>query len=441
MGINYSTNSTDDHLKFNKDISFKSNHFVNHQYESTILVYYHPKEKEKDLSLELKLRKLILTFIYFNDFHLCQQWLNNQSIYKNIILIINDHLDDHILLQFIQIPSILSINIKREEQHFQRKSTVNHSRIHFHDSLSHSLFKQIEEDYSLFHFILIDESIQIFQNNSSTNPFFVYLIVNLLLSNQYLHQQPNSNKFFSKVHQSYPNDQFLFNQMEELMNNIPKRSLLNIINKSLKDENIQFLFDIRFILLNIFKQIQLNHLNSIKVYQKQILSFDKLNQIKLNVNNYLIINSFFLTETQIPSFASNKFDYSNNEKVIFHIDANYTDQTTLFTFTNSNQDQVVFICGSTFQIKSIQEDSDRTSIIHLTLISSQQFYSFEQNDYISKYFPLIDQLNESNLFYSNLLNEYPLTDPTLHLIQDHVHPIQPSTSFLFSIFFIYRMVR
>jgi hypothetical protein len=167
--------------------------------------------------------------------------------------------------------------------------------------------------------------------------------------------------------------------------------LYRILNKALRDHDIDLLFAMRFFIVDLYKKLSREHeqqfssSNSIlRVYRGQAISNDELHFIRESIGGFISFNNFLSTSNSRQT--ANKFAKSNTRKIEgtqrilfeFRID---THLEIITPFANlkklscySREDEVLISLGSIFRIEEIKYDEgEQLWIAKLTLCS--------QNDY------------------------------------------------------------
>ena len=444
MGIRASTNDTEKSNLSDKNIRYL---------DRVLLVYYNSQiNSDKDeLAFEDNLRRLTTSFIRFDHLNLLKQWLQVQSDHENILLIIKDNLEKKIAFEILQLKSNISIYIIPIGFHHHQTVTVSHIQIHLVTSEPEEFINELSEKISSIENLLNGQSIEIYQNRPSNSSIrdidqiksiSNVKLMEILLSSTYLVNEPSPRELIKYLRESYPNDRYtlqsisLFEQSyspsDAIQWLIGQTPLSKIVTKALHDHEIAILFDLRFYFRDLYNQMKSKHLSEITVYHKQIFSKNQFESIRKNNQNYLIFNNFLLAHRDLPKYSPTKFEDTEYETVLFQIDGRYVDETTLFTYTNANENEVLFLCGSFFQIKSITSNSNSIWKIHLLLTSHRQIALLNESKDPLLLIPLLDQTDSTEklrMFCDKLLREYPANHPSTLFIQDQLDRIyqhQPS---------------
>ena len=453
MGIQFSGNDQEK-LIIETSSNTESTNDREMKYLDTILLVYYDSNIaliDDEQSFKENLRRLTTSFITFDNFRLCKQWLKDQSDDGKILLIIRDNIEKKILGDIFTIESILSIYILPSRTEYPQKFHLNHPKVHSITSPLNVFVEQLSKDILFWEKISNGQSILIYPNQTDDDDdkrktISSLLLMEVLLSTHYLPLNPSPKPFISYLRQSFSNDRYTLNSINEFEQSyspgksmqflINEEPISRILNKALKDQDISILFDLRFFLRHLFDQIKSKHLSNITVYQKQLFSEDRLKSIEKNTNNYLIFNHFLIAHREVPRFTTMEMNNNQYEMILFQIDADFIDETTLFAFTDSNKSEVLFMCPSVFQIKSIKQDSNSIWMIHLILTEHKRIPLFNEKKVFLKETkdPLLliesfDHLKKSKIFCEKLLQEYPPDHPftsQIHDQLDEIYQVQPS---------------
>jgi tetratricopeptide (TPR) repeat protein len=204
-----------------------------------------------------------------------------------------------------------------------------------------------------------------------------------------------------------------------------------LLNKALRIQNIDLIFLFRFFLHDIEQQLKENQcLSPIKVYRYQLMSERELQLLKNSIGQFISINNFLITNTNRNSTLSvSKISLTKNtyQPVLFEITANPNlDKIKPFAnitsqnYSPSDQNQVLFMLGSIFQLDNIHQDDNNLWIIEITLSSKtnkhlKSIFDNDDDDDISLLsfgyiLQKMNKLDETEKYYRRLLDELPDDD-------------------------------
>jgi hypothetical protein len=308
------------------------------------------------------------------------------------------------------------------------------------------LILQILKDQRYFENIEDSKTIQIFKNCPLTNVLdreyssmiWYQLFIEIVLSPSYLPSPPSPKQFIDFLRRSISKDEESLNLIKEfeltyhkqnpikwLINNTP---IARFLNKALREENIEMLFYLRFFLNDLNNNLMINQSKSIHVYRKQLMSREKVENIRSNVNNYLMLNNF-LTTIEQSDFTSIDNCENGYETVLIEIDAEYRDGCVPFTKVENDETNVIFMCGSIFQIISFELNENSTWTLKLCLCSKKEFdllnektLNLVEKNQMLMIVELLNEMNESktkwDILSKELIREFPSNDPVVVYIVD-----------------------
>jgi len=206
--------------------------------------------------------------------------------------------------------------------------------------------------------------------------------------------------------------------------------LYQLLNQSLRLQDINFLYLFRFFIYDIQKQLELNQcLIPIQVYRIQLISNEELEILKNSIGQFISTNSFLSTSIDIKQ-AFTFFDYSNLtnnlQYLLIIIDANpnikgikpFANITKYSYFTD--EQEVLFMLGSIFQINHIYySNKDHIWIIHMILCSDDDqnlkiIFNYMKNEYghgetgllsFGRVLRQMGKFNEAEKYYLKFLNQ------------------------------------
>lgn len=278
---------------------------------------------------------------------------------------------------------------KKEYLQFQIKSVC----INYDEFLKQIEFDQTKCQY-INHKILFD--IYNFDKLNNSNDEFVYsqIFISILLQTDPI---PNDiNEFISLCRNQYKGNKFQLNILREFEINYTSENAIwwftrdtfitQLLNKALRIRNTDLIFFLRFFLHDIQNQLrQQFFLASVsQVYRHQLISNEELQLIKDSVGQFISINNFLLTKVNRDSampFSNITTIPDGFQSVLFTIitDLNFDlkkpfAKITSLSYSNTNQDEVLFMLGSIFQIKDIYQDENDLWVIEIMLCNESNIH-------------------------------------------------------------------
>jgi hypothetical protein len=171
----------------------------------------------------------------------------------------------------------------------------------------------------------------------------------------------------------------------------------------------------------------------------------EIENIRVNVNQYLIFNGFLLTSTHEPELSA--IDNTDNrfQTVFIEIDADDLNENTPFAYLNTMADTantlaILFMCGAIFKIISFTKNRNSTWNLHLSLVGhndlnilTEKKQKLRQNKDLLMIVDLLDKCNQPNkaiVYCQHLLRELPSNHILVPQIKDKINmnsKAQPGT--------------
>jgi len=208
-----------------------------------------------------------------------------------------------------------------------------------------------------------------------------------------------------------------------------------LLNKSLRIQNIDLLFGLRFLIRDIEDELKKYRCTTpIRLYRGQLISNDELNILKQSQGKLISMNSFlsttlnrdiglFYLDTSITNYSNNKL-----KRILFEINANPC-QNGIKSFANitslsyfPEEEEVLMMLGSVFRLNHIYLGQYQVWIINMTLCSDNDHdlksvfdhmknqYGSEQTRLLLFGHVLVDMahFNDAEKYYYRLLKEIPI---------------------------------
>ena len=215
-----------------------------------------------------------------------------------------------------------------------------------------------------------------------------------------------------------------------------RHSFLNrILHKALNVRNIQMIFLLRGFISDLYLRLKQHQPKCrLQVFRSQILSNQKLDNLKENLRQLISISSFWAANTDRSKALADTDQFkasSDLQRVLFEIAADPT-LTTTKPFALIDASEVLFMAASVFRLTEITRQDDQVWIIKMTLCTDVEYNSMfdsikiqPENENESSNLRLfakilwkIDQLDLANRHYNRLINELPSDDPLLMIVYD-----------------------
>lgn len=353
-------------------------------------------KKSKNQSICNYLRSISMNLKIFNDYKSCEKWIEQHAIGLNIILIISGSVASEAVPKIHNLPSVVSICVIRSDSSHRDILSRSYTKVLYIDGASDEDFlrniekhhKNLEnlEDSKMIMTFLSDENPDSDEWESKRAAFLWFpLFLEILKTTHYFPFQSTPAELLQVLRQwSFDND-FGLDMIDEfqesyqcrpicwwLLNNLP---LSRLTNKALREQDISMLILLRFFLIDMYALMCIKQSVSLKCYKVQLMFRSQLEQIKANQSLYLSWNGFLFASSKEPILDSNNREHNTLETVILTINANSERNPSSFAFVRdldpfanqSNEQEILFMCGSIFRIESLIKTGDSCWTLQLTL--------------------------------------------------------------------------
>lgn len=396
---------------------------------------------EQNEALQKRLRQYVTYLVTFDDCRSCEQWLKARPTDDKILLVVTGELGKRIVPNVYQLTSIIGIYVFCWKPEIHTIWAQNYPKLRGVISKAETLVQQISKDEIYFENIENCKSIKIFKTRPHTcisdlenTSYICYqLFLEILLSSSYFPSSASPSELIQILRRYSSNDAEGLNLIKEFEQTYDKQnaikwltnntSLTRFTNKALREQNISMLFYLRFFLIDIYNQLISHQLSSTHVYQKQLMLLTDIENIRNNINNYLMINQFLFTSIQQPEFSLIDTNDNQFQTVFIEIYAENRDGIVPFAFIQNNDNEqnnsdVIFMCGSTFKIISLTKNINSSWTLQLSLAENKEFDILNDKKQklrktkdllmIVDLFDQCNQLNKANVYCQHLLRELPL---------------------------------
>jgi tetratricopeptide (TPR) repeat protein len=183
--------------------------------------------------------------------------------------------------------------------------------------------------------------------------------------------------------------------------------LYRLLNKALRTQNIDVIFQFRYFLADLHQQLAVLHRSSappgiVKFYRGQGINMDEITHISKNIGRIIAMNSCLSTSTEINvaiDFAQKALSYSSDVNgVLFEINIDSRVPTKPFANIDNlsyfrGEREILFSMGAIFRIISVQSIGNR--MWHVTLINDEQHILLKE-----LYEYLKDEIDEETSYHA-----------------------------------------
>ncbi|CAF4432505.1 unnamed protein product [Rotaria socialis] len=356
--------------------------------ETFLLVWLDPHVNTSDENREtqVKLRKVLTCLYTFDNVTTCEKWLKEYDANEKLILIVSGAYGNQIVPKVHYLPTIISIYVYCLDVNRNKTWSMDYSKVQSVVSDTDELLKQISMHQNNLENVEDSKALQTYSLDIKIASYTWYnLLLEILLSSDYLPSSSTFREFIQILREYCSNDEYgssLITTFEKtydsqdavlwLTNDTP---LVRFVNKALREQDINMLFVLRFLLIDIHKQLMKHQANSLRVFRIQQMMKSQMHHILANPGQILTFNGFLFASTDKNKLISTMKADDQFETVLVDIKATYRPGVASFAvLSDINSDiskqighEVLFMCDSIFRIGSL---TLRNSIwvLELTLI-------------------------------------------------------------------------
>jgi hypothetical protein len=405
---------------------------------------------------QVYLRKILTSLITFDNIESCEKWLKNYDSDEKIILIVSGIYGENLVPKIHYLPSIIAIlvyclDVKRNEIW-----TKNYSKIRSVVSNSNILLKQLLMNQSNLESVEDSKALQIYSLDIKITSYIWYqLLLEILLSSDYLSRNSTFDKLLQILREYTSNDEYGLNIISQFEQTYESKQaiswltrdtpLARFVNKALREQDINMLFVLRFLLVDIHNQLIKHQINSLNAFRIQPMMKSQMDNILANPGQVLAVNGFLFASTNMSQLISTMTNNDQFESVLFNIKAKYRPGMAPFAFIrdiDSNIEEqidreILFMCGSIFVFGPLVYQNSIWTL-ELTLISDYDVpelfvmkKQLKQNHNLCIIGDLLNHCEQSDkafFYYKQLLNELPKQHTLIPQINKQLFMISKSNS-------------
>ena len=418
--------------------------------ETFLLVWLDPhvNANTENQKTQRRLQKILTRLVTFDNIESCEQWVKINGNNEKIILIVSGAYGKQIVPKIHYLPSIISIHVYCLDINLNKTWASNYPKIRSVVSRTKDLLTQISINQNNLESIEDSNALQIHSLDIELASYISYfLLLEILLSPQYLSwtntfdrfiqllREYNSNEehgsnFISEFEQTYKAEQ----AVSWLLRDTP---LVRYINKTLREQDIDMLFTLRFFLVDIHNQLTEHQADSVNAFRIQSMMKQQMENLSTNPGQFLVVNGFLFASKSMPVLNSKTENNDQFEIVLMKIKAKYRSGVASFVFLdelNGNlkkqtDHEILFMCGSLFQVGSLVcENSIWT--LELTLLSDHDVPSLISIKHqlrkthnlciIGDILYRCGKPNNAKIYYQRLLSELPEKHALMPRIRNQV---------------------
>jgi hypothetical protein len=412
---------------------------------------------------QVYLRKILTSLVTFDNLESCEKWLKKCDSNEKIILIISGTYGEKLVPKIHYLPSIIVILIYCLDVKYNESWTKNYSKIRSIVSNSNLLLKQLSINQNNLESFEDSKALQIYSLDIKTTSYIWYqLLLEILLSSDYLSTNSTFDQLLQILREYTFNDEYGLNVISQFEQTYQSKQaiswlirdtpLVRFINKALREQDINMLFVLRFLLVDIHNQLIKHQIDSINAFRIQPMMKSQMDNFLSNPGQVLVMNGFLFASTNRTQLISTMTNNDQFESVLFNIKAKYRPGMVPFAFLrdiDSNikeqiDREILFMCGSIFLVGPlVLENSIWT--LELTLISDcdvPELFAMKKqlkkNHNLCIVGDLLNHCKQSDkaiFYYERLLSELPKRHILIPQINKQLSMISKSNSSKISKYF------
>ncbi|UJR24514.1 hypothetical protein I4U23_005889 [Adineta vaga] len=417
-------------------------------FETFTLVWLDPNvDNDHNQRIQNSLREHLTFLITFTDLKICEQWLKERSKDTKIFLIVSGQFGRPIVKNIHELPSILAIYVFCYEPANHIEWAKNFPKIHGVLSKKEPLIQALSHDQILYDSIEDFKATQILKNRSQENVWY-QLFLEILLSTDYfkaptfplgilqiLRQlckyDAEGLRLLKEFEETYSEQRL----MKLFVNNTPLR---RFINKALREQDISLLFNLRLFIMNLYDQIINGQARTALAYRKQLMTENEIDNIRINLNQYLVFNGFLIASSDRPDISEIPDNKTRIQTVLVEIQAQNFPGNAPFVCLDDldgfkNNPNVLFTCGAIFKIILLKKIQDSIWTLGLELVGKQELRILNEKEeklrktqdflMINTLLEQSDQSHQAKIFCENILQLIPTTHKFFSQIKEKVNSI------------------
>ncbi|CAF0853728.1 unnamed protein product [Adineta steineri] len=417
---------------------------------------------------EVKLRSIINHIKKFQYIKQCQQYIQQTSQKDRLVVIVSGQLGQEIIPHIHQLRQVISIYVycmdkKSNEQWAYKFAKIKSVVVDLNELVSqittdHKIQKKIEEPLSIN---IFTTSVDAGKSLLRVNGQFVFsqILVDCLL--RLKSTETDKNELINCCQNEYEGNHTELDNLREFQQDYSSDKVLmwytketffyKTLNAALRTQNIHMIFLFRSFIYDIYRQLQkYQSKRPLQVYRSQLMSNHESDRLKINIGQFISINSMFSTSKERTTALFYLGDITtkiDSERVLFEIDADPKIVNTK-PFANiskhsyfPDESEVLFMIGSIFRLNNINLDDDQIWIIKMTLCNDdeldlkqvlvymkQQINSEETNlQILGKLLWKMGKLDLAHKYFNRLLQELQSNDPLLSSLYEDLGELASQT--------------
>jgi len=417
--------------------------------ETFLLVWLDPNidTSKENIRTQKRLRKILTCLLTFNKVDECRRWLEKCYNEEKIILIVSGAYGQEIVPKIHDLSCIVSIYVYCLDVERNKIWSKDFRKIRGVESSTNVLLEELENHQNHLENIEDSRALRICQQNEPAHSIenrtaslvWYRLLLEILIQPNYLPTKGTYHEFIHILRQYSSNDEDGSNLIDEFEQTYePTRAvswltrdtpLIRFVNKALREQDINILFPLRFLLVDIYTQLTKNQAPSLNVFRLQLMPKTQIEDLRSNPGRLIIVNGFLFATTNKSQLLSTIQNNEQFETVLFDIQADFRSGTVPFAylqqFDSYNEQQIereiLFMCGSIFEVGSLRYENSiwrlqlrLTSENDVPVLSQmkQNLRETKNLNIISDLLKKINQEDKARIFAERIANEQLTTAVT-----------------------------
>ncbi|CAF1213642.1 unnamed protein product [Rotaria sp. Silwood1] len=417
----------------------KTTHF-----ETFILVWLDPNvdSNNENLQTQERLREILTCLITFDTVETCEHWLKKCSSDEKIILIVSGTYGREIVPKIHHLQAIITIYIYCLDVEHNKVWSQNFAKIRNVISSTDTLLHELSLDQINLESVEDSKALKIYKHeqqvcslDTKTMSFVYYqLLLEILISPSYITTQGTFYELIHTLRQYSSDDQYGTNLINEFQKTYHRNKavswlirdtpLIRFVNKALREQDIDMLFELRFLLVDIHSLLTTHQARSLNVYKLQLMLKNEMENIRANPGQLLIVNGFLFASTNMSQLMSTITNNDQYETILFDIKADFRPGVVPFAFLRDIDSsiqhridrEVLFMCGSIFEVGpliyedsiwklqlKLASESDSSILFHMKEKLRETKNLSIIGDLLNQY----DQEEKANIYYARISSELP----------------------------------
>ncbi|CAF4046149.1 unnamed protein product, partial [Adineta steineri] len=399
---------------------------------------------------------------FYSHFDRCLDFIKSIK-HEQILLIVSGAFAQQILLQTHHYRSLVAIFIFCSNHQRYKPLMKEYNKIIGIFTKQHDLLESIKQKMNLVEkqtltFSLFDQKQKSMKDLSQESASFLLHQMLIYVLKQMSQDEQSKQQMLDMCRDYYKQNKKELKKIEEFQNTYTRDKaiewytdecfLYKLLNKALRTEDIELLFNFRFFIIDLCSVIEqenqlLKNKGTVTLYRGTQIPKEELKKIKENIGKTISTNGFLSTSRNINvslgfihmNAASNDFT-----SVLFEIKANPLLKTVLFTDVGDRsrikgEEEVLFNLNSLFKIVSVCFDSTfnvwkvelnatdegAEKVEEYLLLSKQQMEEYTPLIYFGRLLlNELGQVDRAGKYFNMLLKSLPHDHPDIAAIFNHI---------------------